>query len=155
MATTYSTIPFNSAIAFPVNGATMPLAHQEVARTYGLNDVVQLVRPERALKLVGAAIAWAQLDSNGTPLMTAKMRANNGTSQQDIITVTAAQLGAAGFQGMNVPAALGFIIPARGWWIEFLVTAAPATAASGAIYWKVDVSAAAYGDEDVTRPPAN
>lgn len=157
MANTYQALPFNASIAFPANGADMPLAHQEAARIYGNGDVVQLVRPERALKLVGAQVGWQQLDSNGAPTMTATIRANNGASQQNIITLTAAQLGAAagGTQVLNVPAAIGWIVPARGWWFEWLFTAGPATGASGAIYWKFDVSAAAFGDEDVTRPPAN
>jgi hypothetical protein len=157
VATTYQTTPFNSGIYYqPVNGVQGP-AHQEVARIYGNGDIVQLVRPERGLKLTGAKIAMAQLDSNGAPTLTATLRANNGVSQQNIALVTAAQAGAAAGSVvyLNVPSALGWIVPARGWWFELLITAGPATGASGAIYWEFDLTAFCYNDEDVTRPPTN
>jgi hypothetical protein len=156
MATTYTTIPFNSGIFFPADAAAHPQGHQEVARTYGLNDVVQLLRPERGLKLCAAQLGWGQLDSNGAPTATATLRSNNGATQQNIMTLSAAQLGAGGTQGfINVPAAIGYIIPARGYWIEILFTAAPATAAAGALYWMLLFSPFAYGDEEITRPPTN
>lgn len=156
MATTYQTLPFNSGIYYhPVN-AVQGLTHSEVARTYGNGDIVQLVRPERYLVLVNAIIGWQQLDSAG-PSMTAAVRSNNGTTQQNIITLTAAQLGAAagGVQMLNVPSAIGYVIPARGYWFEFVVTAGPATAASGQIWWDFNLTSFAYGDVEGTRPPAN
>jgi hypothetical protein len=156
MATTYQTLPFNSGIFFQ---REQTLAHQEAARAaaFGNGDIVQLVRPERGLKLVNARFGGAQLDSNGTPTLTATVRASNGSSTQNIITLTAAQLGAAGgfTQGLNVPSAIGWIVPARSWWFEVVFTAAPATGVAGAIYWAFDLTPFCYSDEDVTRPPAN
>jgi hypothetical protein len=157
MANNYTTIPFNSGIYYHPTNAVQDLAHQEIARIYGNGDVVQLVRPERGLKVTGATIAWQQLDSNGTPLLTATARMNNGTTQVNLLNLTAAQLGAAagGVQGLNVPAGLGFVIPARGWWFEIIFNTAPATGASGQLYWKLDVTGYCYEDEDPTVPPPN
>lgn len=129
------------------------LAFRSPARTYAEDDVVKFFKLERAIKIADAVVANAELDSNVTPTATGILRLNNGTAQVDLVDVAAATLGVVdGVTRLNNLAGLGFITPARGYWLEFVFTAAFATAAEGVLAVSLAVSALTYGSESPVYP---
>jgi hypothetical protein len=130
MSTIYTHESYNYAPVFP-----RPDAHlyfEQVARTYILNDNILGARPSKGTKITNAWIACESLESAG-PTLTLKLRLNNGTSQQDLVTVTAAQAAAGAVVYMNVVGGANYVIPDNTYYLEVLITANAATPASGKV----------------------
>lgn len=125
------------------------LACEEADRTYAEDDVVKGPKIAKGVKITDAIVASDELDSNGAPTMTGTLRLNNGTTQQNLVTVSAVSFGAAGGQvtRLNVPDGFNFVVPADGYWLEFVVDAAVATAASGRLAFGVAITNNLWGSE--------
>jgi hypothetical protein len=136
----------------PVGGGD--LVWQTTSRQYANADVVRYFSLVRDTKICEATIMNAQLDSHATPTIAATLRTNDGTTQQNIMTLTAAAALAVadGRADMNVAAALGYVIPAAGYWLELLFTAGPATAAAGIIYVRLKVTNVMFQGEGPVTP---
>lgn len=112
--------------------------------TFGA-DTIKLLQLERDTKIVDA-IVTSSVALGGTTAAT--LRLNDGTTQVNIIS--AASLVAANtVTRLNVAAALGYIIPTRGFWLELLLTAATN---AGEIYVGLFTSNVMFGDEGPLAP---
>jgi hypothetical protein len=96
--------------------------------------------------------ARAELDTNAAPTATGKVRLNNGTTQVNLVDITAAQLGTANGVVVhgNVPAGINKLIEDDGFWVELVFDAAFATAATGVVVFGVQVTPNLWGGEQTT-----
>lgn len=135
-------------IIYPIGTNGFPIiTPRQAARTYANGDIIRGPYLERDLKICDAIAAGEELDSNASPTATGKLRVTDGTTTVDVIAVTATQLGTAGWVArLTEQAALGYVIPSRGFWMEFVFDAAFATAASGIITFGLTVSTNMFGD---------
>jgi len=152
MATTNTkAVNFN---IYPVGNEGMSLMiPRQAAATYANGDIIKGPKLERDLKIVDAIAAGGELDSNAPPTATAKLRLNDGSTQVNLISIDATTLGSADWvQRINLQAAVGYVIPTRGFWLELVFDAAFATAAAAALVFGVTVSPCMFGDEGPLAP---
>lgn len=167
MATAYYARSFGASPFYPPAGASYQLGVSEravgnaaaITRTYALGDTVGIVRLAFNEKIVGARFSNDQLDSNGSPLLAGVLEiVDPDGSTITLITLTGAILGAAGgsITGITNPAALGYVVKTRSQtgpaYVQFRVTAAPATGVAGSIAAFVEATNTLYGKEDMTVP---
>jgi hypothetical protein len=101
----------------------------DVATALDLDDVIKGPNVPEGATILDAKIVCDDLDTNVTPLITLTLRLNNGTTQVDLITdSTVGQDG--GVARLDVVAGYQYVVPAAGYWLEVLVSAAPATGAT-------------------------
>lgn len=130
-----------------------------ITRTYAIGDTVRIVKLGFGDKITTARFSNDQLDSNGSPLLAGVFEVidPDGTTTT-LITLSTAVLGAAAgsVTALNNPAALGYVVKTRSpnssAYVQFRVTAAPATGAAGSIAAFVGVTTTLYGAEDMTTP---
>lgn len=123
------------------------------SHTYESGDIIKGPKVMRDLKICDAVVANEELDSNATPTATAKLRLNNGSTQTNLVSVTAATLGVDdGFTRLNIDDAAFFVVPANGYWLELIFDAAFATAAAGVIAFGIEVVGIMWGDESPIAP---
>lgn len=139
---------------YPIGTQGLPLmVPRQVARTYANGDIIKGPKIERDLKIVEAIVGNDELDSNASPTATGKLRVTDGTTTVNVVAVTAATLGVDdGITRLNQFAALGYVIPTRGFWFEFVFDAAFATAASGQICFGLWVCPLMWGGEGPLTP---
>lgn len=130
-----------------------------ITRSYANGDTVGIVRLGFGDKIVAARFSNDQLDSNNSPLLAGVLEVvDPDGSTVTLVTLTTALLGAAAgsITPMTNPAALGYVIksksPSSAAYVQFRVTAAPATVAAGSIAAFVGVTSTLYGKEDMTVP---
>lgn len=155
---TYNTTAVNHNI-YPIGTQGLPLmVPRQEARTYANGDIIKGPKIERDLKIVEAIVGNDELDSDGSPTATGKLRltgpdGSGGTDTVDVVAVAAATLGVDdGITRLNQFAALGFVIPRAGWSFEFVFDAAFATAASGQICFGLWVCPLMFGGEGPLTP---
>lgn len=151
--TTYNTTAVNHNI-YPVGSAPVWLmVPRQTARTYANGDKIIGPNIERDLKICDAIVGNEELDSDGSPTATGKLRVTDGTTTVNVVSVAAATLGADdGITRLNVDDALGYVIPSRGFWFEFVFDAAFATAAEGVIVFGIEFSPLMFGGEGPLVP---
>jgi hypothetical protein len=130
-----------------------------VTRTYAIGDTVGIVKLGFGDKICRATFSNDQLDSNGSPLLAGVFElVDPDGSTITLCTLGTAILGAAAgsITGMTNPAALGYVVKTRSpnssAYVQFRVTAAPATGVAGSIAAFVGVTTTLYGKEDMTVP---
>lgn len=167
MATAYNARSFGASPFYAPSGATFTLGVSEravgnapaVTRTYALGDTVGIVKLGFGEKIVGARFSNDQLDSNGSPLLAGVLElVDPDGATTTLTTLGTAILGAAAgtFTGLTNPAALGYVVKTRSQtgpaYVQFRVTAAPATGVAGSIAAFVEVTSTLFGKEDMTTP---
>lgn len=123
------------------------------SRTYANGDKVRLFNVGMGVKFGDGLALNDELDTNAAPTMTGVIRVTNGTTTKKLISITAATLGTAGgATRVNEIEGLGFVTPALGYWVEFVVTGAVATAGAGILAVDLGVTGLCFKGEDPTRP---
>lgn len=150
---TYSETPQKEAPFWHPTGPEN-LAFRCATRIYANGDIVKLWKLERDTKIVHAVVGNERLDSNGVPTLAGVLRLNDGTTQVTLVTCGTAILGAAAgsVTFTTNQAAVGYILPTRGFWLEFFFTAGPATAVTGILSFGVQLSFIHFGGESPLRP---
>src|SRR5690606_31566326 len=119
----------DGAFYHPTGGG--PLAGRTTSREYDDGDVVKLHQIERDTKIGNATLSASAMDVHATPTMTAVLELTDGTTTVALVSMSAATIGAGGVEQLTNPAALGYVVPSRGFWLQIRITAAPATVAAG------------------------
>lgn len=149
---TYEETPYHNAAYYPKHSGEI-LAFRSAARTYANGDLVRYWRVRKDIKITFAQVLNEELDSNVSPTATGKLRVTDGTTPQNLVSLSAAGLGAADNSTLiNIDDALGFVVPGNGYYIELVFDAAFATAASGKVAVAVGFSAVNYGSESPFAP---
>lgn len=130
-----------------------------ITRTYANGDTVQFVKLGFGDKITTARFSNDQLDSNGGPTLAGVLEVvDPDGSTVTLCTLTTSILGAAAgsITMLTNPAALGYVVKTRSTtspaYVQFRVTAGPATGAAGSIAAFVGVTTTLYGKEDMTTP---
>lgn len=143
----------DAAFYHPTGGG--PLAGRTTARTYGNGDVVKLHKIERDTKLGDLVVASDRLDT-GAAAMTGVVEVTDGTSPITLATLPTTFFGSATASQrvarLDNPAALGYVIPSRGFWLQIRITAGPAAAASGQMAFSLDRTNVVTGGESPLAP---
>ena len=113
--------------------------------TFG-TDTVELIHLERDTKIVGACVT-SSAALGGT--CAGDLRLNDGSTTVDIIS-GASLVSADTVTFANVADGIGYVVPTRGFWLEFLFTAAAAN--PGELYVALWTSNVMFGDESVLEP---
>jgi hypothetical protein len=139
---------------YPIGaGGMFIMVPRQADRTYADGDIIKGPNLERDLKICDAIVANEELDTNASPTATGKLRVTDGTTTVNIVAVTAASLGTAGaITRITEEPAVGYVIPTRGFRLEFVFDAAFATAAAGVIVFGVLVSPQMFGAESPLAP---
>lgn len=114
------------------------LEFTEAARIYANGDTIDFLDFDLGVKTGHASVFLEPLDTNATPLLTLELQLYNGTTTKKLVSLTAAQVKAGGYYPVDEFEGVGFVtdapkagtVPYR---LRVIVTAAPATAASGGI----------------------
>lgn len=148
---TYTAKPFLEGAHYSRVGTQF--AYREPTRIYATGDILKLLYVERDTKIMWAALGASQLDSNGASAVTATLRLNNGSTQVNIVVAPATTLRAAtgGVTALSEQAALGYIVPARGYWLEVLFGTFT-TAVTGIVSVSLQMSNVMYGTESPLAP---
>jgi hypothetical protein len=153
MATYYSGA--QGHVIYPVGAGGFPIVvPRQADRTYAEDDVIRGPGVERDLKICDAIVSGEELDTNASPTATAKLRLNHLTeSAVNLVAIDATTLGTADWVvRLNLQAALGFVVPDRGYWLELVFDDAFATAAAGTICFGITVSPTNFGAESPLAP---
>lgn len=150
---TYTEKPFLEGAHYSRVGTQF--AWRCVSRAYDDNDVVKILWVERDTKVMAAAVDMAtEIDANAGPTATLTLRLNNGTLQQNLVTLDATACGIATgtVVHINVPTAVGYVVPARGYWLELVVGLVATVAAATVIGVSFQASNVMYGTESPLAP---
>lgn len=138
----------------PTGGSAM--AGRTTARSYANGDIVRLHKVERDTKIGDAVVAPDRLDTNGTPTATGELELYDGTTTVSLVSLTTTNLGSATAASRMArttnPASIGYVVPTRGFWLQFRFTAAFATAASGSLGFSVQRTNVLTGAESPLVP---
>lgn len=154
---THTEVYFNDAAFYHPTGGG-PLAGRTTARVYANGDTVRLHKVERDTKLGDVVVATDRLDTNGAPTLAGVLELvdSAGASLVTLVTLAAALLGDATaanrIRRLDNPAALGYVVPSRGCWLQFRFTAGPATGASGQLAFSVERTNVVTGAESPLAP---
>lgn len=150
---TYTERPYSEAPLWGPKG--IMFGWRCTTRVYANGDIVQIAKVQRGNKIISSGIATAdEMDTNAAPTMTSKLRLYDGTTEIILVTATAVQHGTTGgfVQYANVPAGFAYVVPTAGFRLEWVVTAALATAATGIVRVMVNMTGLCFGGEDFTAP---
>ena len=141
---TYTNTSFNYPARFG-RGECGVLSCEEATRVYANGDIVKGPKIAKGNKIVDAYFATGDIDTNGSPTATCKLRINDGSTQVKLIDVTAAQLSTTGgimLSGISSGNYLNFnhVVPTDGYWLEVVFDAAFATAATGVLAFGILVT---------------
>lgn len=154
MATYEEVYNKDAAFYHPTGGG--PLAGRTTSRTYANADVVKLHKIERDTKLADLVVTSDRLDTNATPTLAAVVEVTDGTTPTVLATLATTFFGSATaatrVARLDNPAALGYVIPSRGFWLQIRFTAGPATAAAGVIGFALDRTNVLSGAESPLVP---
>lgn len=141
---TYTELQFNqSAWYLPTGGPGV--AGQSASRTLANGDIIKFDQIQKDTKIMGLTVGSDRLDTNGTPTMTGVWEITDGTTPLTLCTTTTANHGSATASArvarLDVPSMIGYVVATAGYWLQFRVTAALATAAAGKVYYELALSA--------------
>lgn len=152
---TYDETYFKDAPFWHPTGGGTP-AGQTTARVYANGDIVRLHKLERDQKVMEVTLGCDRLDTNGAPTLAFVFELTDGTSPITLATMIAASVGSATAATrifrLDNPLAIGYVVPTRGFYLQFRATAGPATGASGKLYFAVRTSSVLTGSESPLRP---
>jgi hypothetical protein len=153
--TTYAEV-YNKDAAFyhPTGGG--PLAGRTTSRVLANADVILLHKLERDTKLGDLVVASDRLDTNAGPTLAGVVEVTDGVTPTVLATLATTFFGAAAaatrIARLDNPAALGYVIPSRGFWLQIRITAGPATAAAGQIAFSLERTNLTTGAESPLVP---
>lgn len=100
------------------------------------NDTIKLFHEDdlRNLRLVSVVLgADTDMDTNGAPTLSATIRANDGSTQQNALAASTVLGGTTAANGVGLGAAVGYKFTGTHW-LELLWAATAATFAAGTVY---------------------
>lgn len=154
---TYEEVYYKDAAFYhPVGGG--PLAGRTTARTYANGNTVGLHKVERDTKLGDVVVASDRLDTNGAPTLAGVLELVDSAGASLVVLATLATTffgsatAATRVARLDNPAALGYVVPSRGCYLQIRFTAGPATAASGQIAFSVSRTNVTTGAESPLAP---
>jgi hypothetical protein len=136
--------------------APFPLVFRTTSRTYANGDIVKLAKVERDTKILTAFYGGDRLDTNGAPSAAGQLELYDGTTTVALIALTTELSSATAASrtrfGLTNPDAVGYVVPTRGFWLQFRFTAALATAAAGVFGAGILGAGCMFGSESPLRP---
>jgi hypothetical protein len=155
MATTYESVYFKDAAFYHPTGGG-PLVGRTTTREYVTGDIVKLHKIERDTKLGDVVIASDRMDTNATPTLAGVLEITDGTTPTVLATLATTFFGSATaatrIARLDNPAALGYVTPTRGFYLQVRMTASPATSVTGVISFSVERTNVLTGAESPLVP---
>lgn len=153
---TYTEAYNKDAPFYHPTGGGSPYAGITTSRELANGDIIKLQQVERDTKIKDAVVGASRQDTHATPTLAGVLELTDGTTTVALVTCGVTVLGSATASDrvarLNNPAAVGYIVPSRGFWLQFRVTAGPATVAAGTIGFAVESTNVMYGNESPVRP---
>lgn len=149
---TYEEVYFKDAAFYHPTGGG-PLAGRTTSRVLANGDVVKLHKVERDTKIADAVLSVPILDAHATPTATGQLELTDGSTTVALVAVSTALAATGGIARLSNAAALGYVVPSRGFWLQFRMLTAVATAPSaGVIGFAVNRTNVLSGAESPLAP---
>lgn len=152
---TYTEVYYKDAPFYhPVGGPQF--AGVTTSRTLANGDIILLNKVERDAKLMDVVLGSSRQDTNGTPTLAGVFELTDGTTPIVLATLAITFFGSATaatrIARLDNPLAIGYVVPSRGFYLQFRITAGPATGAAGICYFAARFTNVLYGNESPLRP---
>lgn len=153
---TYTELSFNEGPFWHPTAPFPLVTRTQTSRTYANGDIVKLFKVAQDTKILCAFFGSDRLDTNGAPTVAGQLELYDGTTTVALAALSTQMSSATAasrtFIGLTNPDAVGYVVPTRGFWLQFRFTAALATAAAGKFGAGILGAGAMFGLESPLRP---